>query len=154
MLHILLFFVFVQDMKYRAIHIGLPLALALLGVAVFVYNKYPLLVLWHNLLFLIITFVGLYAYISLKERKFSNPFKSIGLGDFLFFVAVMPYFSTPNFILYFVSGMLFSIIVFLVIKSITKSNLVPLAGLLAIYMMLIRCVGYYVDLNFFEAKLI
>lgn len=150
----LLLAVFFQDLKLRAIHIALPILIAILGVVLFLNESYPLLILWTTSLFLVLTFFGLYIYLSLKQRKLMNPLKSIGLGDFLFFFAVIPYFSTANYILYFVSGMLFSIFSFLILRAITKTNLVPLAGLLAFYMVLLRCISYVTEFNFFETRLI
>ncbi len=153
-LWVLFLLIFYQDMIKRAIHIVLPLLIILIGLILFFERSYPIIILWHNFLFLLVTCLGLYVYLSLKERKFVNLFKSIGKGDFLFFLAVIPYFSTINYILYFITGMLFSIFAFLVIKMISKTNLVPLAGLLAIYMLILKCIVYITDLDFFEAKLV
>ncbi|NHF58997.1 hypothetical protein FK220_006580 [Flavobacteriaceae bacterium TP-CH-4] len=153
-LFVLLLLVFFQDMKHRTIHVALPFTIAIIGVIFFFKKSYPMLILWYNFLFLLLTCIGLYLYLSLKERKLVNPFKSIGKGDFLFFLAVIPYFSTSNYILYFITGMFFSIIAFLVIKTITKTNLVPLAGLLAFYMIVLKCIVYVTDLDFLEAELI
>lgn len=151
---ILLFAVFFQDLKLRVIHITLPISIAVLGIVFFLNDSYAVLILWYNTLFLVLTFFGLYIYLSVKHLRLVNPFKSIGLGDFLFFLAVIPYFSTANYILYFVSGMLFSILSFLILQRITKTNLVPLAGLLALYMAILRCISYVADLDFFETELI
>lgn len=68
----------------------------------------------------------------------------MGLGDVLFFVAVIPFFSSYNYILFFITGMLFSILGFLVIKLVVKTDLVPLAGLLALYLILLK-VGSYIS---------
>ena len=150
----LLLLVFIQDMKFRAIHIALPVVISILGLYVFIENNFDKSILFYNGLFLVITLLGLYLYLSVKNRKLTNPFNSIGKGDILFFVAIIPYFSTANYILYFITGMLFSILMFFIIKLKTRTNLVPLAGLLAFYMILLKGVFYAVDLNFFETKLI
>ncbi len=146
--------VFYQDLKLRAIHIGLPIFICLIGILIFLDYAYPLNIIWHNAFFLILTFFGLYIYLTVKKKELVNPLKSIGLGDFLFFFAVIPYFTTANYILYFVSGMLFSIFSFLVLKKITKTNLVPLAGFLALYMVILRCISYVTNFDFFATKLI
>lgn len=112
------------------------------------------IVLLHTLSFLVITILGLYLYLVLKHRKLINPFLSVGKGDFLFFIAVIPYFSTPNYILYFITGMLFSIFSFLIIKITAKTNLVPLAGLLALYMIILKGIFYFAQLDFIKTKLI
>ena len=150
----LLLLVFIQDMRLRAIHIALPLVIALVGLYLFFQNGFDEEILLYSTLFLATTFFGLYLYLVVKNRKLISPFKTIGKGDFLFFIAVIPYFSTTNYMLYFITGMLFSIIAFLFIKTISKTDLVPLAGLLAFYMLLLKGIFYMADLNFFETKLI
>lgn len=149
----LLLLVFVQDMKFRAIHIALPIIISILGLYMFIENGFDKNILLYNTIFLTITLFGLYLYLSVKRQKLINPFNSIGTGDLLFFVAVIPYFSTVNYILYFITGMLFSILMFFIIKLKTKTDLVPLAGFLAFYMILLKGIFYVVDLNFFETKL-
>ena len=151
---VLLLLVFIQDMKYRAIHVLLPLGIIIIGFVFFLRETYAIVFLWHNFLFLILTCAGLYVYLLLKFKEFVNPFKSIGLGDFLFFIAVLPYFSTSNYILYFITGMFFSIFSFLIIKTIKKTNLVPLAGLLALYMCILRLVVYVTNFDFYKTKFI
>lgn len=83
---VLLFAIFFQDLKLRAIHVLLPIFIAILGIVLFLNTSYPPLVLLYNTLFLVLTFFGLYLYLSAKQRRLINPFKSIGLGDFLFFL--------------------------------------------------------------------
>lgn len=150
---VFLFLVFLQDIKYRAIHVGLPLLIFLIGFYLFYIDGNESIIILKTLAFLLITFFGLYVYLFLKYKRLINPFKSIGLGDFLFFIAVIPYFSTLNYILYFVSGMIFSIFSFLIIKSISKTELVPLAGLLALYMIFLKVIFYIAQLDFIKTKL-
>lgn len=149
----LLLLIFIQDLKFRAIHIALPIIISILGLYIFIKNGFDKSILLYNCLFLAMTLFGLYLYLSAKSGKLINPFNSIGKGDILFFVAIIPYFSTINYILYFITGMLFSILMFFIIKRITRTDLVPLAGFLAFYLILLRGVFYAVDLNFFETKL-
>jgi len=149
---VLLLLVFIQDMKSRSIHVILPLLIAGTGVYFFVTAKSPLHIVAYNLTFLLITFVGLYLYLCLKARKFSNPFHSIGLGDILFFIAIVPFFSTHNYILFFITGMLFSIIAFALLTTKSKSKYVPLAGFLALYMIVLKSVSYVADLDFYTVK--
>ncbi|WP_425236624.1 hypothetical protein [Ulvibacterium sp.] len=153
-LFVLLLLVFFQDMRYRAIHVALPLVIALLGMVLFFIKNYPVWILWHTFLFLVLTCSGLYVYLSFKAKKLVNPFISIGEGDFLLFFAVIPFFSTSNYILFFITGMLFSMFAFFIIRAITKTNLVPLAGLLALYMVLLKCIAHITDLDFFETNLV
>lgn len=78
----------------------------------------------------------------------------MGLGDILFFIAVIPFFSTHNFVLFFITGMIFSIVGFLIIKIFTETNLVPLAGLLALYMILLKVGSYLSGFDVFYSKII
>ncbi len=66
---------------------------------------------------------------SVKNKKIINPFQTyFGMGDFLFYIAVAPLFITYNFILYFILSMLFSIIMFLLLRKKMKEETIPLAG--------------------------
>ncbi|MDY8138469.1 hypothetical protein [Aquimarina sp. 2201CG5-10] len=151
----LLIVVFIQDLKLRAIHILLPVIILIVGLVSYFKLGYSFVFLLYSLSFLCITFGGLYLYLSIKNKRFTNPFKqTMGLGDVLFFVAVIPFFSTYNYILFFITGMLFSILGFLIIKIFAKTNLVPLAGLLALYMIILKA-GYYItDFDFFFNKIL
>lgn len=78
----------------------------------------------------------------------------MGLGDLLFFVAVVPLFSTYNYILFFITGMLFSIVGFLVIRLTTKTELVPLAGLLGLYIVVLKFISYTTGFDLFFGKIL
>ncbi|WP_299254054.1 hypothetical protein [uncultured Aquimarina sp.] len=148
---ILLFtLVFIQDLKLRAIHILLPIFILIFGLISYFNNGYSAIGLLYSFTFLIITFGGLYLYLSVKNKRLTNPFKkNMGLGDVLFFVAIIPFFSSYNYILFFITGMLFSILGFLVIKLVVKTDLVPLAGLLALYLILLKIGSYISDFDVF-----
>ncbi|WP_378175229.1 prepilin peptidase [Aquimarina sp. SS2-1] len=153
---ILLFtLVFIQDLKLRAIHISLPILILIFGLISYFRNGYSAINLLYSLAFLIITFGGLYFYLSAKNKRFTNPFKrNMGLGDVLFFVAVIPFFSLHNYILFFITGMLFSIVGFLTIKLVVKTDLVPLAGLLALYLIILKIASYSAGFDVFFTNLL
>ncbi len=135
--------VFVQDLKYRAIHILLPAIILIVGLIIFFRNQYLWVNIVYSSMFLCFVFVGLFMYTSIKKRAIINPFKQvIGIGDVLFFIAVIPFFAIYNYILFFITGMLFSVLGFLVMRSFVKTELVPLAGLLALYLMLLKIISY------------
>ncbi len=147
---VILFLVLIQDLKYRAIHMALPLFLCVIGMYQYIEKGYELTLLLWNVCFLGITLGGAYMYVVVKNKKFINPFMSaIGLGDILFFVAVLPFFYLVNYMLYFVTGLIFSIFCFLLLKLVKKTDLVPLAGFLALYMLLIKSVGWITDSDYF-----
>src|SRR5690606_5097641 len=88
-----------------------------------------------SLLFLTINFVVITIYFSIKNSALINPFKSyIGLGDLLFLLAVVPFFSFRNYLLFFVTGMIFSLILYSLFKKKYLAKTIPLAGYLSIYL--------------------
>lgn len=153
---VVLMFVFIQDLKHRAIHVSLPILIGTIGFYSFFFESRNPNIIWYNFVFLILTFSFLFIYLTLKNKKLINPLNSIGLGDILFFIAVVPFFSTTNYILYFITGMVFSALLFILIKNFNKNQnmLVPLAGLLALYMILIKFIFFMTDFNLYETQLI
>ncbi len=140
---ILLALVLYQDLKYRAISWVL---LPLLAI-VFVLKSLQVVAMGEllqesliNLSFIIAQLLVLTAFISLQQKAFVNIFKShIGLGDLLFFVVSCTAFSFLNFVLFYTTGLLFVLLSFLLLKQVVKNTKkeVPLAGGLALFMMLI-----------------
>lgn len=147
--------VFIQDLKFRAIHVMLPAILFILGLVIFYIAQKEWMLLGYNALFLVSTFAGLYVYLMIKNKTvITSLSKTMGLGDILFFIAVVPFFGFHNYILYFITGMLFSIIGFLLIRMLSKTNLVPLAGLLSLYMVLLMGVDYFLKFDLFFGKIL
>ena len=134
-----LFVVLIQDLKFRKIHIGLPILIFSLSILVF--NRKGNLdykIYLSNAMFFIIILGILIVYMSLKNKKIINPFTNyFGLGDLLFFIAVTPLFLTYNYILFFIISMIFSIVLQLLFKKVMKDNTVPLAGFSALLLLLI-----------------
>ncbi|MGB3948985.1 MAG: hypothetical protein WBM13_13455, partial [Bacteroidia bacterium] len=88
-----------------------------------------------NICFISLQLAILTLYVSIKNKKITNIINSqLGLGDILFFISITIAFSPFNFILFYISGLIFSLAcyqLFLKIKtSATKE--IPLAGLLSI----------------------
>lgn len=151
---VLLALVFIQDLKLRAIHILLPITILIFGLISYFGKGYSVLNLLYTVSFLVITVGGLYLYLSAKNRKSTNPFKkNMGIGDLFFFISVIPFFALHNYILFFITGMLFSIIGFMIIRSVVKTDLVPLAGLLALYLIILMVISYVTNYDFFFTKL-
>lgn len=143
-----LLFVFFQDWKYRRIHVLLPVAIFLLSLYIthlqpFVFKNTLL-----NGAFFLITLVVLVLYMSIKNRQFLNPFQHyFGLGDLLFYMAVTPLFLLPNFILFFILSMVFSLALQIIFKKIIHENTVPLAGFSALFLFIILIKDY---LSFYQ----
>jgi len=151
---VLLLLILVQDLKYRAIHFALPLLIGIIGTFLFFDKQQDYIVLFYSFFFLFTTFLILFLYQSIRRKSIVNPFVSIGIGDIIYFVSVIPYFSTTNYILYFISGMLFSLLAFIFLKARSNTELVPLAGFFAIYLIILKGIFLSMDLDFFRNQLI
>jgi hypothetical protein len=131
-----LFIIIWQDFKQRAIHFSLPILVFLLSLVINYLKEYlDFLDIVKNIGFVAVNILGLVLYFSFKNRKLINPIDSmIGLGDILFFVAITPLFILKDYILFFILGMGFSLILHLIINSFKKQINVPLAGYLALFL--------------------
>ncbi|WP_349238953.1 prepilin peptidase [Flavobacterium yafengii] len=134
-----LLIVFLQDWKYRRIHVGLPLAIFFFSFYLIQHeNKILVKIIVYNLFFFLLTLSILIIYMSLKTRKFLNPFQNyFGLGDLLFYVAIAPLFLLQNYILFFIFSMIFAIGLQLGLKKIIQENTVPLAGFSALLLFIL-----------------
>lgn len=141
-----LIIVFIQDWKYRKIHLVLPLAIFtacffLLPVENYAFGEIVLF----NTVFFLITLGILTLYMSLKSKKFLNPFQHyFGLGDLLFYIAVTPLFLLKNYILFFILSLLFAILMQFVLKKFIKEETVPLAGFSALFLFVILLKDYFI----------
>lgn len=134
-----LLIIFFQDLKMRAIHSALLVFIFTAGIILMYLENRNASWLLYNGLFLMATFTGLYLYIIIKHKSFINPFKElIGLGDLLFFVAILPFFATYNYILYFITGLIFTIAMVGCLNYFKRDKLIPLAGIIALYLFLLK----------------
>lgn len=131
--------VFYQDLKFRRIHVVLPALLFIFSMVLFTRKpEMNSTVFIINMLFFLLIIIILVVYMSLKNKKFINPFSNyFGLGDFLFFLSVTPLFLTYNFILFFILTMVFSIILQMLFQKRMKEKTIPLAGFSALLLMLL-----------------
>lgn len=98
--------------------------------------KYPVYIT--NMGFFLLIIIILVVYMSLKNKKFLNPFAHyFGLGDLLFFIGVTPLFLTYKYILFFILSMVFSIILYLGFQKTMKEKTIPLAGFSALLLLMI-----------------
>ncbi len=104
-----------------------------------------------NLIFLMVNFLSLKVYTKIVKKKTEEGlyFGGLGLGDVLFFVAISPLFNLMNYMLFFVSGILFSMLLHLVNKLISQNKYVPLAGYLSLYLIIILGYSYFNDYNLY-----
>lgn len=134
-----LLIVFFQDWKYRAIHVVLPILIFLSSYFIIKQeNKLSNKIMLLNICFFIITLSILTIYMSLKNKRFLNPFQNyFGLGDLLFYICIAPLFNLKNYILYFILSMFFAICMQFTLRKKMKHNTVPLAGFSALFLFII-----------------
>lgn len=140
-----LIILFIQDWKYRKIHLVLPLVIFAVSFFLIPVKKYDLAeIVLYNTIFFIITLGILTLYMSLKSKKFLNPFLHyFGLGDLLFYISIAPLFILKNYILFFILSLLFAILLQLGLKKFMKENTVPLAGFSALFLIIVLLKEYF-----------
>ncbi len=139
-------FVFLQDIKERKVYWFLFPIIGLLCALLFYNNTLPELffnALKMNLGFILILvfIISLYAKLKLK----TTILKTMGFGDLLLFIAVSLAFSTVPFIVIFISALIFSLTVHLILSKNQKAITVPLAGYMSLFFLavfLVQWSGY------------
>lgn len=140
---IILFFcliaVFIQDWKYRRIHVMLPVIIFGISFYLISRKKIDLInIIILNTGFFLMTLSILTVYMSLKSKKFLNPFLHyFGLGDLLFYISVAPLFILKNYILFFILSLLFAILLQFGLKKFIKEDTIPLAGYSALFLIIV-----------------
>lgn len=150
-LTVILVFVFLQDFRSRTIHVVLPIVLFLLALVIN-YNSIDLelITIIYNISFILINIAGLFLYFSFKNKKFINPIDSyLGLGDVVFFIAITPLFNLKPFILFFILGLLFSLLLHFGIMFFKKVKTIPLAGYLSLFLILNIATKSILKINLF-----
>ncbi len=138
-----------QDFRNRQIHWFL---LPIFGIGLFFLNfsriglRATLYNFFENVLFLFLVFVFTYIYFIIKKRKFIKLVDNyIGLGDILFLVVIAIYFTPFIFVFFFIFSMLLTLLIFGAIhifKNLEFST-IPLAGLIAIYMIPVITISFF-----------
>lgn len=137
---LLLLIISYQDFNARAISWWtIPL---LLGIVLYIrfYNFYSE-TWWQesafNFSFLLIQFILITLYFSIKKKTFTNIIdRHLGLGDILFLIPLALLFSPLSFLLFYILSILFVLLGFLFYKSIFRSETetIPLAGGQALFL--------------------
>jgi len=145
-----------QDFRYKGISwyffpflLLLIILMGLHNISLYTWSWYLLI----NLLFIFLNLLFLTIYFSFKQKKIANIFNTyIGVGDILFFVISATYFSPFWFLLFFVSGLLLTLIVSLFYFAVTKnsSTLIPLAGAMALLLILFIGIKTFWHINFYN----
>ena len=103
-----------------------------------------------NLIFILLLFFILKLYCKYKLKK--NIFEAIGLGDFLFFIVLAVSFPIVSFFVLFSISLIFSLVLYLVLKPILKQKTIPLAGFQALFLVII--LGLNLALNIINLYII
>ena len=160
---VLLGLIFWEDFKFRLVNVLYFVGLAFIGTCVFfVQNKIFSNVLY-SLLFLILNlfFIKLYTVFRFKDGK-ESLFKipDLAEGDIIFFLVIIPLFSFLNYVIFFISGLIFSLLIHFFVKAfIDDRNTIPLAGYLALYLIIVILssllveASLYVNLTFCTWKI-
>ncbi len=130
--------IFYQDIKERKVFVWLLLISALcMGYLhfnhVLAMQFYYAILINSVVVLVLIAVLFLYAKMKLK----SSLEASFGLGDFLFFMAIAIGFPTVTFSVLFSFSLIFSLLLFLVLKNRLRYKTVPLAGFQALFFGLI-----------------
>lgn len=126
--------VFLQDIKERQVYWFLfPIIAICSGILLYknMLSDLFFLTLSINLIFVLVLFTIVFIYSKFKLK--ASIHETFGLGDALFFLAVTCTFSSVSFLILFVFGLLFSLVMHLVLKRNSKYNTVPLAGYLSLF---------------------
>ncbi|GAA4272067.1 hypothetical protein U6A24_11210 [Aquimarina gracilis] len=138
-----------QDIKYRHIHIALPILVFVVAIYINI-ERFELYEVLKSIGFIAINFAAITAYFSFKTSKLQNPFKDyIGIGDLVFLIAVTPMFSFRNFMLFFISGMIVSLLLYVLFQKQSTNKTIPLAGYLSLYIILIMIPNLFLTNNLF-----
>ena len=127
-----------QDFRERKVYLLLLIILAII-MALFYYLKSDTLVYLSNIsinLTVLLVLMGiLFLYSKFKLKQTLNT--ALGLGDIIFFVVIAISFPVPTFIIVFTCSLIFALVLFLFLKPNLSKKSVPLAGLQALFFLLI-----------------
>jgi hypothetical protein len=110
-----------------------------------------------NLLFLLLQYIAITLYFSLKHKRLVNICdKFIGSGDLLFFLCAALFFSPGWFILYFLACLFIAILAALPLHfaNTEKQRLIPLAGIMASVQVLCVMYALFTSFRFYSDNLL
>lgn len=144
--------IIIQDFRSRLISWWtLPILLVSYFLANESYTTSVLFSSLFNIIFIAFNLIAITLYYSTKEKKLINIVdRQIGLGDVLFFIVSAFIFSSINFIIYFILSLTTAVFFALVSRSKTES--IPLAGLMSMVLFLVTVLNYFTDMNLFRSN--
>jgi len=134
---LLLSWIFYEDTKDRKVTLVVLLSLIVVGGYLNFQEQITMLFLLSLLInlgvvFIVVLLLFLYSKIKLK----SSLFRVFGMGDLLFFIFMSVSFPTTTFLVLFSVSLIFSLMISLLFQK-KFQNMVPLAGLQALFLILI-----------------
>ncbi|NUY79264.1 hypothetical protein HUK80_00035 [Flavobacterium sp. MAH-1] len=127
--------IFIQDLKYRKIHVAAPLSVFIMAEGIKGFSLHWQRIVAVNLLFLLVVMAAMVAYMSIRKKAILNPFEHyFGLGDLLFYAAITPLFLLTDYIAYFIGSMLFALLLSTVFRKRIAQDNIPLAGFSAVFL--------------------
>lgn len=139
-----------QDLKSRAIHWIFILLLSVSsGLLTYLQGNLNLYNVGVSLTFVIVLFSVVFIFLYVKNGNGIRSMKeSIGLGDVLYLLAIIPLFHFRNYILYIIAGMFASILIYALTQKVRKEDTVPLAGYLSMLLLPILIYQFYINPTF------
>ncbi len=135
---ILLLVIFYQDLKERQVFLITLLLSMVLGGCLFFKSTLLELFIYKILVnFLLISTLISLIYLYSKHKLNKSFFESFGLGDLLLFITLGVSLPTISFLVVFSLSLIFSFIMFSILKSKMTHKTVPLASFQALFFYLI-----------------
>jgi hypothetical protein len=143
---IILAFIFAQDLRSRSVYWFLFPCLTVLFLVLTLshFAWQPLLI---NMGFLILQFLLLTAYFSLKNSQWTNITAGmIGWGDILFLLSAAFYLSVLNFLFFYLASLVCALFLWVAWQAVSakKDKHIPLAGLQALLLGFFLTAGWWI----------
>mgnify|MGYP000412748801 CR=1 FL=1 len=138
LLILLLGILFYQDIKERKVSIWILITGILIGGCIHYLWQQPIVFLLNigiNISFIVVILGVLWGYAKFKLKK--KIFDVFGEGDLLFFVLLAVSLPILSFLMVFVFSLIFSLVIFLLLKKRFTEKTVPLAGLQSLFLGLV-----------------
>ena len=127
-----------QDLKERMVYLVLFGLTAILLVYLHLQEITPSVIIFSSTLNLCVIAIVILVLSIYSKIRLKKPLKeTFGMGDGLFFIILALGFPTATFLVLFSFSLLFSYVLFLVLKPNLKINTVPLAGFQALFLVIV-----------------
>mgnify|MGYP000241731841 CR=1 FL=1 len=129
---------FYQDIKERIVSVWVLISGILTGGFIHYLYQQPIVFLSNigiNISFIVLIFIILWGYAKFKLKK--KIFDVFGHGDLLFFILLAVSLPLLSFLMVFVFSLIFSLVIFILLKNRFTVKTVPLAGLQSLFLGLV-----------------